>query len=215
VTEQADGTAESSHGYFVVFEGLDGAGTTTQVRLLVNWLTGQGIDVEATNEPTNGPIGAVLRQALQGRVVLDPVTMALAFAADRTDHLFDPGNGVLRSLDLGHWVVCDRYLLSSLAYQTSEETSLEWLLAANRHAVTPDLTVFVDTPPEVCLQRIAARSNRRDLFENETALKRTLDNYRQALDRCHDLPMVRIDGNQPPEAVSADVVEAVMPLLRR
>jgi dTMP kinase len=205
----------SGRGRFVVFEGLDGAGTTTQVNLLADWLAAREVAVEVTNEPTNGPIGAILRQALQGRVVLDPVTMALAFAADRTDHLFDPARGILRSLDLGHWVVCDRYLLSSLAYQMSEEAGLEWLLEANRHAATPDLTVFVDTPPEVCLKRIAARSNRRDLFENETALRRTLENYRVALDRCRDQPIAHIDGDQPAEAVSADVVAAVTPLLRR
>ena len=201
-------------GRFVVFEGLDGAGTTTQTALLHAHLAVRGVDVETTREPTTGPVGALLRQALEGRVVLDPVTMALAFAADRTDHLHNPVNGVLRSLDEGRWVLCDRYLLSSFAYQASEAVPLDWLAAINGHATVPDLTVFVDTPPSVCLERIAARSAQRDLFENEEALDRTLRNYRAAMEQKALVgTVVVVDGDRPPDEVFADVLSLVDPLL--
>lgn len=202
-------------GRFVVFEGLDGAGTTTQTGLLAGHLAGLGIDVETTNEPSTGPLGAVLRQALEGRLVLDPVTMALAFAADRTDHLFNARHGVVRSLELGRWVLCDRYLLSSFGYQVSDEIDAGWLASANRHALRPDLTLFIDTPPAVCLARISARTVHRDLFENERALERTQVNYRAALDDpALAGPVVVVDGDRPPAEVFADVLVHVAPLLQ-
>ena len=204
----------TERGRFVVFEGLDGAGTTTQTGLLAGHLAGLGLDVETTREPSTGPLGSVLRQALEGRLVLDPATMALAFAADRTDHLLNARNGVLHSLDQGRWVLCDRYLLSSFGYQVSEEIDAGWLAAVNRHARRPDLTLFLDTPPQVCLERISARTAHRDLFENERALERTLANYRAALaDEALAGPVVVVDGNRPPAEVFAGVLAHVTPLL--
>jgi dTMP kinase len=193
-------------GRFIVLEGLDGAGTTTQVGRLAAWLRERGIDVEVTKEPTNGPIGAVLRQAIEGRLALDPAAIALAFAADRADHLFNPVNGVERSLDAGRWVVSDRYVLSSLAYQDDGTTSRSWLLEINARALEPDLTIFVDTPVEECRRRLAERSSHTELFDD--ALARTSASYEALLDEVTS-PLVRIDGAGDVGSVAEAIAGAV------
>src|SRR4051794_32222422 len=154
----------SGTGRFIVFEGLDGSGTTTQVSRLGERLTEAGIRTELTKEPSNGPLGAALRQVIDGRVQLDPASMALAFAADRTDHLFNEHNGVKKLLAEGHWVICDRYVLSSLAYQPSETIDQGWVEKINALAIEPDMTVFLDAQPTVCMERISARSSTDELF---------------------------------------------------
>src|SRR5215831_4068328 len=137
-------------GRFIVFEGLDGAGTSTQADRLRRWLVDEGRAVETTREPTGGPIGAAIRQAIEGRTTLDPLTLALAFAADRCDHTYNHVDGIATTLAAGRWVVCDRYAVSSLAYQGGDRAPIAWLVELNRWCLTPDLTVFVDTDPDVC-----------------------------------------------------------------
>ena len=161
-------------GLLVVFEGLDGAGTTTQVGLLREWLLGRDDSVHVTCEPSSGPVGRVLRQAIDGELSLDPVTMALAFASDRADHLRS-----LAPVD-ADWVLCDRYVLSSLAYQSGQGLDLAWLASVNAFARPADVTIFVDTPVGECLARIAQRGVG-GLFHDQARLERTLAGYRAAL----------------------------------
>ena len=106
-------------GKLIVLEGIDGSGTTTQARLLCEWLAGRGVAVHLTREPSDGPVGRLIREILHGAHA--PVagdTMALLFAADRVDHL---SREVLPALDRGTHVVTDRYYHSSLAYQAIDE----------------------------------------------------------------------------------------------
>lgn len=148
-------------GRFIVLEGIDGAGTTTQAALLADALRARlGVEVELTREPTDGPLGRVLREALSGRAPLDPVALALAFAADRADHVHNPRTGIAAALAAGRWVVSDRYLLSSLAYNRGGVVTRDWLTAINRHALAPDLTLFLAVDPALALERIAARGER-------------------------------------------------------
>jgi dTMP kinase len=144
----------------------------------------------------------VLRLAIEGRVALDPTTLALAFAADRSDHL---AHGIAPQVDDGAWVLCDRYVLSSLAYQSGAGVSLDFVRAINAFAVEPDLTIFVDTPVDVCLSRIAARSGRDELFHNRGALEATLAAYRSLLESVPN-PLV-VDGAGTPDEV-ADAIWA-------
>jgi dTMP kinase len=148
-------------------------------------------------------VGSVLRQAIDGRLALDPTALALAFAADRADHLFNAVSGVEQFRRAGRWVLCDRYVLSSIAYQTGAGVSRDFVAAINAFAVQPDLTIFVDTDLDVCLERIAARSTRDELFHNREALAATLAGYREALAGVRD-PLV-VDGNAPVEAVAEAV----------
>jgi dTMP kinase len=199
-----------SRGRFVVVEGLDGAGTTTQAGLLASALRARGHAVELTKEPTNGPLGVVLRQAIEGRLALDPVALALAFAADRADHLFNPVNGVAAALDAGRWVVSDRYVLSSLAYNRGGLVSREWVAELNAHALAPDLTVFVDVDPEVCLQRIGARSCAEELFHSREQLVAVDRNYRELIAAGHVRgPLASVDGSGSIDAVQEAIWTAV------
>ena len=117
----------SEHGKFVVYEGIDGSGTTTQAARLASYLRGRGVPVCETSEPTRGPFGAVIRQALEGRLEVDERALAVAFAADRYDHLFSTDRGIVDRLKAGTWVICDRYVLSSLVYQTANGMTAEWI----------------------------------------------------------------------------------------
>jgi dTMP kinase len=210
-TPDAVQPTERERGRFVVLEGLDGAGTTTQAERLATALRARrGVPVELTKEPTNGPLGAVLRQAIEGRVRLDAVALALAFAADRADHLFNPVNGVVAALDAGRWVVCDRYVLSSLAYNRSGAISREWLTELNRHAIAPDLTVFLDVDPELSLRRIGGRSSTEELFHSREQLVAVDRNYRDLI-AAGDVrgPLARVDGSGTIEQVAVAIWSAV------
>jgi dTMP kinase len=198
-------------GRFVVVEGLDGAGTTTQAERLAATLRERlGVGVELTKEPTNGPVGAVLRQAIEARVTLDPVALALAFAADRADHLFNPVNGVVAALEAGRWVVSDRYVLSSLAYNRGGVTTREWLAELNRHAIAPDLTIFVDVDPDLCVERIGGRSSAEELFHSREQLLAVDGNYRELIDAGHvHGPFETVDGSATIEQVQRSIWAAV------
>ena len=157
---------ERRAGRFVVLEGIDGAGTTTQVAKLVERLRREGAPpVRATREPSDGPIGALVRQVLSGRIVSPGgrapgwATMALLFAADRMDHVESEIEPFLAD---GGIVVSDRYDASSLAYQSVSsgsggERAVDWIRQLNTHALRPDLTIVVDLPPDVAAERRASR----------------------------------------------------------
>jgi dTMP kinase len=197
-------------GRLIVVEGIDGAGTTTLAGRLVAALRHRGVSVELEAEPTRGPFGATLRQAIEGRLELDPVAIALGFAADRADHIANPSRGITRTLDLGTWVVCDRYVASSIAYQTSQGLDAEWLAAINRYARRPDLTVFVDTPLEECLRRSSARSSHSDMFERRELLDAVLGVYRRLLDEPELAgPMTPVDGTVAAGALAEQVMALI------
>ncbi len=106
-----------SRGKFIVFEGLDGAGTTTQLHLLEKNLKEAGVTVFATAEPTDSAIGRLIRSVLRKEISVEPKTLAMLYATDRYEHLYGKG-GIIEHLDAGDTVICDRYLYSSIAYQS-------------------------------------------------------------------------------------------------
>src|SRR5688500_19723673 len=143
---------------FVVLEGIDGAGTTTQTERLVQHLRSRGRRAQATREPSQGPVGRLLREILLGAHApasgqpMNGRTMALLFAADRLDHL---QREIEPWLADGVDVASDRYLLSSLAYQ-AEEADRPWVAELARGIRPPDLTLLLDVPVEVAARRTAA-----------------------------------------------------------
>ena len=198
---------------FVVMEGTDGSGTTTQGNLLAAALRAGGLEVLRTREPSDGPIGVLIRQGLRGewshRPAASPV--ALLFAADRVDHCqveIDP------ALAAGHAVICDRYLGSSLAFQVVDGAGGidgPWLLAANRFARVPDVTIWLDVPVELALQRIDARGIPRERFEVEETLRAVRERY-AALWRSPPAqlgPVARVDGSGTIGEVHARIVAAL------
>ena len=210
---------EPRRGHFIVLEGLDGAGTTTQTERLAAALRAEGHAVLTTREPSDGPVGTLIRQALTGRLVLPggagplaPETLALLFAADRTDHLRAK---VLPALEAGKVVLSDRYVLSSLAYQGAS-LPMAWVDAINTHAIPADLTLFVGVAPEVAARRRAVRGDAAELFEADEAQRRIARQYLAAIRRRGERErVVRIDGSQSVEAVTAAALAEVRKLLGR
>lgn len=198
---------------FIVFEGTDGAGTTTQGHQLAEHLRAEGKTVVRTAEPSEGPIGQLLRQVLRAPPGerMDPQAVALLFAADRVDHvarLIDP------ALQRGEWVVCDRYLGSSLAFQVVDgqgAIDAPWVLQINRTARVPDLTILLDLPSEVAVQRIEQRGQPRERFEVQATLERVRARYLEVLGNPPERlgPVVVVDAGRTPAEVGYDVRAAV------
>jgi len=196
-------------GKFIAIEGIDGAGISTQAGLLVAHLTGSAVRCLRTREPTDRPIGAVIRQVLAHRYAMPPESLALLFAADRVDHI---ENVVHPALTDGVTVVSERHLLSSLAYQGSLLRDIAWVRAINRGAsrrIEPDLTILLDVRPALSLRRIDGdvRRDGREIFEEEATLRETRHAFlrQAALLRRRGRRIDIIDASAPVAAVAERV----------
>jgi dTMP kinase len=198
-------------GCFIALEGLDGSGTTTQRSLLTRALRERGYQVVETWEPTDGPIGGLIRRFLSGELALDPATVALLFAADRLEH---QRTTIRPGLTSGAVVVSDRYLLSSLAYQ-GLDLPLDWVATVNRWAAPPDLTVFLEAPPEVCFARLAVRGRPAEQYERLDRLQAVARAYRRARDavRLAGGAVRVVDGASDPLTVHQAVLAAIAPFV--
>lgn len=189
---------------FVVFEGLDGAGTTTQTTLLAERLREVRLRACATAEPSDGPIGGVLRRYIAGELELDPLSAALGFVADRADHL----TRVIRpALERGQWVVCDRYVLSTLAYQGSEGVDRGWLMEVSAGIDVPDATFFLEVGEAQLAERLKKRDGV-DRYEAPGLVDRIRLSYEAsiALVREQGHYVVVLDGTADP----AEIARAVL-----
>jgi dTMP kinase len=211
-----------TEGHFIVIEGIDGSGTTTQCAIVAERLIQQGLPSRTTREPSDGPIGVVIRQILTGRVVVPGrdgarppgwATMATLFASDRLDHL---EADVIPNLTDGVTVICDRYDYSSVAYQTvsgggGDDVSA-WVRELNRHARRPDLTLVLDVDPEVAASRRGTRSGRPELYEVDE-LQVELAQFYAKIDELFPGDTIRhIDANCGVEGVTAAIWSEVMAL---
>ncbi|MFP3215252.1 MAG: dTMP kinase [Candidatus Micrarchaeota archaeon] len=160
-------------GLFIAFEGLDGAGSTTQAYLLEQYLK-QKNKVLLTKEPTQNIIGGIIRAVLKGDLKLSSQTLQLLFAADRANHL---EKEILPALKKGFIVISDRYLFSSVAYGASAGLDREWLLKINEKFRMPDITIFLDVKPETCIKRISESRFNFELFEQEEKLRKVREEY--------------------------------------
>lgn len=171
-------------GKFIVFEGTDGSGKSTQMKMLFKYLAGRGVSCFCTREPTDSPFGALLRSCLTGRVEADEHTIAAMFAADRLDHINNGVNGIKKKLSEGETVLCDRYYYSSLAYNGGF-VPLDWVAELNRpamEALRPDLVIYIDLPPEDGMKRVARRGET-DRYETIEKQKKIHDNYMEVFSR--------------------------------
>ncbi|MEN2974970.1 MAG: dTMP kinase [Candidatus Caldarchaeales archaeon] len=159
-----------SKGFFIVIEGIDGSGKTIQSKRLVRWLNNKGFKSRYTKEPTDGPIGKILKKMIRKRNV-DVRVEALLFAADRLEHL---NREVIPYIQKGYIVVSDRYVYSSLAYQSVTTGDSEWIEEINKFAFRPDLAILLDVEPRIGLSRIRKRRAR---FEEEKFLEKVRERY--------------------------------------
>jgi dTMP kinase len=193
---------------FIVLEGVDGAGTTTQLKCIDKALADSGLAHWTTFEPTNLSAGLLIRRILGGELSAAPGTVAHLFAADRHEHIFGTG-GILEHLGSGDAVICDRYIFSSLAYQTVACGS-ELPIALNRFFPLPGLLLYFDVHPEISMNRIRLRTSR-DIYEELPIQEQVRTAYEDAMAGFADSAMrvVRIDASLPLSDVSRLVLDAV------
>ena len=206
--------SDSSRGRFIVFEGLDGSGLTDQVESIRDWLRRSGHDlgsVAFTHEPSDGPVGLLLRLALQGRLDIDEETIALLFATDRNDHL---ERFILPRLERGIDVICDRYYLSFYAYQTGQGLPLRWLRFLGKAWLPPDLTIVLNTPLEQCLNSISGRFSQ-DRYEKPEILKQNWSQFQRLIKSFQSKGerIIVVDGSGTLEKVHERIVPIVAPML--
>jgi len=194
---------------FVVLEGLDGCGTTTQTALLVKKLGQAGIQAVSTNEPTDGSIGRFIRSVLQKKENVDPFTLALLFSADRNEHV-NGKNGIIELAEAGKMVICDRYLFSSLAYQ-SLFMDFDTVAGLNRYYPLPEYLFYIDLSPEECQKRMAARGEAAELFERLELQRKIETNYKKslALLSCSDMKTTVIDGRSSKEEIHRQICQVL------
>lgn len=193
---------------FVVFEGGDGSGTTTQLALIGRALDRAAVPHWTTSEPTDGPEGLLIRRILSGELERDPGTLARLFAADRNEHIYG-SNGILERLERGEVVLCDRYVLSSLAYQ-GVDCGSELPARLNADFPLPELLLYFDLDPAQSLGRIGEREHL-DIFEDLPFQEKVAVAYRRALDAYAEsgMKIVRIDASRSVAQVSREVSKAI------
>ena len=179
-------------GRFIVFEGPDGSGTTTQANLLFKYLKGQGKEVYLTGEPTHSLIGGLIESQISGDWQSSPECLQLLFTADRAYHL---EKEIIPLLKKGIIVVCVRYILSTLAYGNLEIKDEKWLMEINKKFIWPNITFFLKVRPEICIQRIEKERFHKELFEKEEKLKKVFKNYLKFSKKFKNIYI--IDGEKP------------------
>jgi len=192
-------------GAFIVIEGLDGSGKTTQAKLLATKLS-QSHRALYTAEPSQGRIGKFIRKSClyEEKRLLNTVE-ALLFAADRLEHV---ENEIKPALQEGRLVISDRYIYSSLAYQGSTGLSIDWIEEINKYALKPDFAVFIDVAPETVLRRLRRRKSVMETLETQRKVREI---YLQFVAKGD---LLRIDGDKPVEDVVEDLVEVVLKFLK-
>jgi len=161
-------------GKFIIFEGLDGSGTTTQANLLFKYFKKQGKKVYLTGEPTRSLIGGLIEGQIAGDWKSTPECLQLLFTADRAHHL---EKEIIPLLKKRISIICVRYLLSTLSYGELDIKDGKWLREINKKFILPDITFLLKVSPKICIQRIKKERFHKELFEKEDKLKKVFKNY--------------------------------------
>lgn len=193
-------------GLFITIDGIDGAGSSTQVKMLVDKLNSMGYSAIGTKEPNpKGPIEPIIREIIR-RPTLSPELEALLFAADRIYHV---EVFIKPWLKEGKIVVSDRYLESSIAYQTIQGLEESWILTINRGAIKPDISIILDIDPIISLKRKGKTSDR---FEDVEFLRKVREKF---LERAKRLGHVLINAEKSIMEVHEEILKAVLRVLNR
>ena len=202
-------------GRFIVFEGIDGAGKTTQIELLEAKLKAMGRRVYRTAEPTESVTGGLLRDALAGISKRSACEMAALFTLDRIFHNVNPVHGIEKMLSEGIDVICDRYYYSTLAYQGSEIKG-DWALHMTLECPEirrPDVCLFLDLTPEQSMERISRGRVTQEIYENREKLERVRRKFYSVFDRLgEDEHIVILDASRSIEEIAAHIFSIVTTL---
>lgn len=192
-------------GAFIVIEGLDGSGKSTQAKLLAAKLK-KSHNAVCTAEPSRGKIGKFIRNRILYSPTRPPTSVeALLFAADRIEHMY---NELIPALEEGKVVICDRYIYSSLAYQGSAGLSLDWIKTINARALEPDFAIYVDASPERVLERLQRKKSVMETLETQKKVRQIYLEYVQKGE------LIQVDGDKPREQVAEDLYVKVLSLLK-
>lgn len=197
---------EMKKGFFITIDGIDGAGSSTQVKLLVERLKEMDYDAVKTKEPNpEGRIESIIRAFLKESYLI-PELDALLFAADRLHHVV---YFIKPWLQEGKVVVSDRYLESSIAYQTSQGLEEDWVITINRGIIRPDAAIILDIDPEISLKR---KGELHDRFENIEFLNKVRSKF---LERASKMRYKVIDASKPIQVVHQEILYAVLDAMKR
>ena len=191
---------------FIVFEGIDGAGTSTQIKRLVESNPEKYI---ATAEPTKGETGLFLRRMLAGDFHVDEKTNAYLFAADRCEHIYGK-NGIIQLINEGKTVVSDRYFFSSLAYQ-AQSCGKELPELLNSPFPLPEYLFYFKIDPKISLGRVNARNEKKEIYEKLDLQLKIAALYEEVIssyetpEKSQGMKVIRIDAAQSIEKISAQI----------
>ena len=184
-------------GRFIVFEGIDGAGKSTQIEMLRQKLTGEGRKVFITAEPTASVTGGILRDALSGNYKRSASELAAMFLSDRIFHNVNESVGINQALERGFDVISDRYYYSSFAYQ-GLDSDIDWVINMNLNCPDirkPDLCIFLDLDAEKSKARIDTNRATVEIFENEETLNKIRNKFFDVFKRLPDENIAVIDAS--------------------
>jgi len=202
---------------FIVFEGIDGSGKSTISEMLYRKINADSGNIYRTFEPTDSPIGSVIKNILNKRIVSDDKTIGALFLADRLDHIQNPVTGMLQYLEQGTHVISDRYYYSSYAYHVPM-LSMDWVIAANKACadiLRPDVVFYLKISAEESMKRIHASRTFTDLFETKEKMEQVIVNYNEAIKRegVKDNVII-IDGERSIAEIFAEVWKITTQLLK-
>lgn len=199
---------DKSKGKFIVFEGIDGSGKSTQIKLLLQKIKEYGIKAYETREPTDSPIGSIIHQIMTGRITTDNKVIAALFVADRLDHLLNGIDGICEKINTGTTVISDRYYFSSYAYH-SVDMDMNWVIQANSICASllkPTCTVFIDIDPDEAMRRISNGRSKSELFETKERLILVREKYLESISKQNDTEtVVIVNGNNDFQQVAYEI----------
>lgn len=202
---------------FIAFEGIDGSGKSTQVQKLREFLEAQGHKVYVTCEPTDNPIGRMIRDIFNHRMEADQKVIAALFVADRLHHLLNTSDGMLKKIQEGYSVITDRYYFSSYAYHSVHGIDMEWVIRANEMSaqlLKPDMHIYLDIAPEISMARLQKGRDQIEMYENLENQKKVYAQYDAAFSLLENEEKIfRVDASQDPDVVSEAILQGVKPLL--
>lgn len=197
---------------FIVIEGVDGSGKSTQIELLKFRFKELNLKVMDTREPSEGPVGMLIKNIMMNRMQADQSTLAALFLADRLDHINNPVNGMKNRLKSGFNIICSRYYFSSYAFQ-SEYVPVDWVVNCNslcKSYLKPDLTIYLNVDPLACIKRLSSGRVETEMYENLEKIKKAHEGFLTAFEKYgQDENINIIDGNKNVEEISEDIWKVV------
>lgn len=195
---------------FIVFEGPDGAGKTTQAGILKTYLDGKGIKSILTKEPTaDTEAGRKVRQILNSGEKVDAKEIQNLFIGDRREHL---EKEIIPALNEGKIIICDRYFYSTFAYGYIKSPNIDELVKMNESFIQPDITILLLADPEKCILRLADRQNKNDSFEQIDKLKKINEGYQMVMKRFPNV--IAVNGDARIEEIHKEIINLLEGIIK-